>query len=169
MKISSENYLKIAKLGHSINSYCLPCKVKIDTLVDRVGDVDDLLKLSSTVDKLLEIIVNGVVSDNLLLNERLDKFSVSISQNCDNVYRLSSKSEVVNINNSVVPQLTTSEPETNVKLAAKNREEEEVQQSYSQGCGKGDGDFRQSRSTRSVSIQNSRSVSAGNNSQGLAR
>ncbi|KAG8290021.1 hypothetical protein J6590_092118 [Homalodisca vitripennis] len=59
-------------LGDKSRWLCSPCGLRLENLVKNTCDFDSIIKLNSTVCKLVEI-VKGVVDDNVILNKKIDE------------------------------------------------------------------------------------------------
>lgn len=72
--IESKKYKKIQELSDIVKWFCHSCAINIDKLILSKPDMDDFMNVKDTVNKLMTI-VKGVVSDNVLLNQRMDFLS----------------------------------------------------------------------------------------------
>lgn len=70
--VSESEYEFMKKLGEKSRWLCSPCGLRLDNLVKNTCDFDSIIKLNSTVCKLVEI-VKGVVDDNVILNRKIDE------------------------------------------------------------------------------------------------
>lgn len=70
VNITTEEYKYMQLLYDKSKWSCGPCDARLNKVILKIGDIDSLIQVNTTVDRLVSI-VKGVVDNNLSLNERL--------------------------------------------------------------------------------------------------
>lgn len=78
VSITDQEYECMRILAEKSKWVCGPCDLRLTKVTSKFNDIDGFINLSSTVDKLVNL-VKGIIDDNVLLNNRIDILS-SITQ-----------------------------------------------------------------------------------------
>lgn len=71
VNLTDVEYSKIGDLDSKVKWFCGSCYTRVDQVLTKIGNPEEFLNLNSIVSKLVTL-VNGVVSDNLDLVNKLD-------------------------------------------------------------------------------------------------
>jgi hypothetical protein len=105
--INLDEYHLINNLADKVKWFCNTCAGKVDRFVSHQWDIEDIINLHATVEKLVGI-VKGVTNDNISLLNRVEKLDIKQNEILNLVhsevkvnkqYRLSVEGEVNDISN----------------------------------------------------------------------